>query len=178
MHGTLWDAVPSNWRISHGWSISLTKISWRTWIYISSSNWVTRLKFRLSGVLYPASYVCEGRGAFSTYLAPLGVSGRGGVIVFFCLLKRMYSYLPACLPDSLGLREKSRSFLEAIVIHKAGQNRQLFDIFDNKLIDKHCQLSVVDWSIKVALSAGRCRCQVCYKWCRITDKRNITSLSV
>ncbi len=119
--------------------------------------------------------MCEGRGAFSTYLAPLGVSKGRSDCIFLLTEKRIYSYLPACLSDSLGLREKFRSFPEAI--HKAGQNRQLFDTFDNEFSDKHCWLSAVNWSIKLALSTCHCQFQVCYRWCRIIDKRNVTSLS-
>ncbi len=47
---------------------------------------------------------------------------------------------------------------------KEEENRRLFDIFDKEFIDQHCRKSIIDWWIKMALSACRCRAQV------VTDK--------
>jgi hypothetical protein len=48
-----------------------------------------------------------------------------------------------------------------VAIVKAVRNRRQFDTFDKAFIDRHCQSSVVDWLVKVSLSARRCRVQVC-----------------
>jgi hypothetical protein len=57
------------------------------------------------------------------------------------------------------------------------ENRRPFGIFDSKFTNWRCRSSIVDWLIKVALSACRCRVQLFNRKCRIIDERNVMALS-
>ncbi len=55
------------------------------------------------------------------------------------------------------------------------ENPRPFDVFE--FTGRRCRSSIVDWLIKVALSACRCRVQFSNRKCRIIDERNVMELS-